>query len=355
MRRRPRRRSACGACGTRYCGDLCRALDVDHASRVCDGVRGTEGADVLHAVGQAYFAAALPHDRFERRHDVHDAPSGATADDATCYICLDLGAGPLVRACSCRGSAGWVHLECLVNYARRGPRWSTWTTCDVCHGPHYGYVRTALAWQCWASYVHDARRGARLRAAALLGGALSAEHDAGALSVLRFVTCEQDAICESWRARVASRLDLARALEQAGFGSEALAELRTLHAGWQRYAPLDARAFVVACEYGRALVRASRHGEGGFVLKRGWRRARRRFGLEHATTLDLGEAYCDFLLRRRPLRLADMTQARAFLDAAYVVRLRGLGPAHDVLDDVQHMQCYAMTTEAALARGATLR
>ena len=47
-------------------------------------------------------------------------PSQETAPaDATCYICLDHDSN-LVRGCACRGdSAGYVHLECLVEFAEQ--------------------------------------------------------------------------------------------------------------------------------------------------------------------------------------------------------------------------------------------
>lgn len=43
-------------------------------------------------------------------------------EDASCFICLEEGddgrGRPLLRDCSCRGSAGWAHFDCLVKYAR---------------------------------------------------------------------------------------------------------------------------------------------------------------------------------------------------------------------------------------------
>ena len=42
-------------------------------------------------------------------------------DDATCWICLDedTDGNPLRRSCACRGSAGYAHLECMIQYATR--------------------------------------------------------------------------------------------------------------------------------------------------------------------------------------------------------------------------------------------
>ena len=45
----------------------------------------------------------------------------ADNEGRTCWICLDGGSDedgkPLVRECSCRGSAGYVHASCLIGYA----------------------------------------------------------------------------------------------------------------------------------------------------------------------------------------------------------------------------------------------
>jgi hypothetical protein len=47
----------------------------------------------------------------------------AVPDGASCYICLDEGCDdegkPLVRDCSCRGSTGFAHLSCIVEYAKQ--------------------------------------------------------------------------------------------------------------------------------------------------------------------------------------------------------------------------------------------
>jgi len=45
----------------------------------------------------------------------------ADNEGRTCWICLDGGSDedgkPLLRECSCRGSAGYVHASCLIGYA----------------------------------------------------------------------------------------------------------------------------------------------------------------------------------------------------------------------------------------------
>lgn len=54
-------------------------------------------------------------------------PPDANADNApSCWICLEEGpddtGAPLVLDCSCRGSAGFAHLSCLVKYAETQSR-----------------------------------------------------------------------------------------------------------------------------------------------------------------------------------------------------------------------------------------
>ena len=59
------------------------------------------------------------------------AELGSTAPAAaTCWICHEHGANPLLRECACRGAdAGWVHLGCLVNAAKHNPK--SWFECRI--------------------------------------------------------------------------------------------------------------------------------------------------------------------------------------------------------------------------------
>jgi len=73
----------------------------------------------------------------------------------TCYICLDDGLDELgekvMRSCSCRGSAGYVHLSCAVNYAeqkginrKKGSK-DPWVTCPNCHQHYRGDLAMGMA------------------------------------------------------------------------------------------------------------------------------------------------------------------------------------------------------------------
>jgi hypothetical protein len=74
------------------------------------------------------------------------AEEEACNEEAVCYLCLDGGVDksdqPLRRDCACRGSdAGYVHLECLTNYAATKSKQAIgmnefvqpWRVCPSCH------------------------------------------------------------------------------------------------------------------------------------------------------------------------------------------------------------------------------
>ena len=73
----------------------------------------------------------------------------------TCYICLDDGPDELgedvMRNCSCRGSAGYVHLSCIVNYAEQKIKTvkkedeDPWKTCPNCHQHYRGDLAIDMA------------------------------------------------------------------------------------------------------------------------------------------------------------------------------------------------------------------
>jgi len=76
----------------------------------------------------------------------------------TCYICLEGGEG-LVRECNCRGNSGFVHLDCLVQYARSespdGKFSFRWHSCRNCRSIFSGTTLLALARECWRTYCTE--------------------------------------------------------------------------------------------------------------------------------------------------------------------------------------------------------
>ena len=86
-------------------------------------------------------------------------PSQETAPaDATCYICLDHDS-KLVRGCACRGeSSGFVHLECLIEYAERNGEGSlngSFCNCVNCNQSLTGALQLELARRWWRRHRNE--------------------------------------------------------------------------------------------------------------------------------------------------------------------------------------------------------
>lgn len=68
-----------------------------------------------------------------------------------CFICLDHSPVPISSGCACRGSAGYVHMDCMVKAAEQSfvnNRETVWFICHVCCGKFTGdlHYRLAEAW-----------------------------------------------------------------------------------------------------------------------------------------------------------------------------------------------------------------
>ena len=61
---------------------------------------------------------------------------------AECFICLE-SQGLLLRGCACRGSAGFMHLSCLVTAAQVNA--ARWHTCPTCEQRWTGRLKLAIA------------------------------------------------------------------------------------------------------------------------------------------------------------------------------------------------------------------
>lgn len=74
-----------------------------------------------------------------------------------CTICLDTEGDVIQRGCCCRGDAGAVHLDCLIELANAHQRqgdWGGWTKCEVCKGRFTGHVQIGLG-RTWFDQVKD--------------------------------------------------------------------------------------------------------------------------------------------------------------------------------------------------------
>ena len=103
----------CGRCSTRYCGPECQKQHWEGGGhdKLCKQIKKEGGAEQYNANNKYAEAVAVA--------------SEACAEDTngqTCYICTQAlhwkTKEGLVRGCSCRGTAGFVHVSCLVEQAK---------------------------------------------------------------------------------------------------------------------------------------------------------------------------------------------------------------------------------------------
>ena len=101
----------------------------------------------------------------------------AEATRMQCTICLGDESDVVQRGCCCRGDAGAVHLQCLIDLATHaadnGGDWGEWSECGICKQNFTGCVRLGLA-EAWVSRVQplDDDDEERLVAASNYGSAL---------------------------------------------------------------------------------------------------------------------------------------------------------------------------------------
>ena len=145
----------CVRCKTGYCNATCQH---DHWRRghkqICKKIHRGGNAEQYHADNKYKEAVAEAVEK--------------CADDTkgqTCYICTEAvhwkTKEELVRGCSCRGTAGFVHVSCLAEQAKIlvaeaeennleiQPKWERWHACSLCEQNYNGVVACALGWACW--------------------------------------------------------------------------------------------------------------------------------------------------------------------------------------------------------------
>ena len=156
----PHNAQRCSRCHTRYCGAACQAQHWNAGGHkdLCKKIKKTGGAEQYNA--DAKYKAAVT----DAVEDCKEATKGQS-----CFICTEgikrrTGEGLVSGYCACRGTAGFVHISCLVEQAKLAvaddmskeseqQKWSRWTICRMCHQPIRGKVKCAIGWACWRTYA----------------------------------------------------------------------------------------------------------------------------------------------------------------------------------------------------------
>jgi tetratricopeptide (TPR) repeat protein len=238
------------------------------------------------------------------------------ADDTkgqTCYICTQAlhwkTKEGLVRGCSCRGTAGFVHVSCLAEQAKIlvaeaeennldwkacNEKWARWHTCGLCEQQYHGIVRCALGWACWKTYVGRPETDwARRFAMTELGNSLSeAKNDEDALSVREAELSMARRLGVQEEELLIVQGNLANTYARLGRLEETLRIRQDVYSGYLKLAGEEhGRTVHTAFNYATALLDLERFEEAKSLLRKTIPVARRILGESHEFTLRMRSIY----------------------------------------------------------------
>ena len=334
----------CAACATGYCSERCERYDRRRGGhgKVCGVVANGGGAEQHHA-----------NKKYEEA--VADAVE-ACADDTegqSCYICLEDGSEEgLVRGCSCRGTAGFAHVSCLVRQAQvavaeaeeRGlggdafnARWDRWDTCRLCEQNYHSFVACALGWACWKTYVGRPETD-RLRSPAMrvLGNGL---HDAArhedALRVDEAVFSTMKRLGASEEQLLDAQGSLACTYGELGQLEECLSMEQDVYSGSVKLCGEEhASTLLAANNYADSLNVLKRFEEAKSLLRKTIPVARRVLGDSHDITLTMRCNYAQSLYGDPDATLDELREAVTTLEDTDQTARRVLGDAHPITVDI---------------------
>ena len=258
-----------------------------------------------------------------------------------------------MRGCSCRGTAGVVHVSCLAEQAKillaeaeennldwkvRDARWKRWYSCSLCEQRYQGVVQCALGWACWKTYAGrpEANR-ARIMAMTSLGNGLSAaEHHEDALTVREAELAMMRRLSAPERSILAAKGNLANSYQALGQNEQALQIQRDVYSGTLKLDGEEHRETLVAAfNYAISLQDLERFKEARSLLRKVISVARRVLGEEHGLTLKLRWNYAAALLNDTSTTLDDLREAVTTLEDAEPTARRVLGGTHPITTGIE--------------------
>ena len=331
----------CGRCSTRYCGAECQVQHWKEGGhdKLCKPIKKAGGAEQYNANKKYAEAVAVAAE--------------ACAEDTkgqTCYICTQAlhwkTKEGLVRGCSCRGTAGVVHVACLVEQAKilvaeaeennlgaqaMQPRWERWYTCSMCEQDFHGVVKCALGWACWKTYVGRPETDMlRISTMGLLGNGLHESHhleDALSvretnLSMLRRIGASQELL-------LTAQNNLAISYEYIGRREQALLMRRDVYSGWLKLRGEGSRdALMSANNYASCLVKLKRFEEAKALILKVTPVARRVLGESSEITLAMRLSWAEALCSTAGATLDDLREAVTMFEEIEQTARRVFGGAH---------------------------
>ena len=331
----------CGRCSTRYCGAECQKQHWESGGHdtLCKKIKRAGGAEQYNA--NKKYAAAVT------------VAAEACAEDTrgqTCFICTQAlhwkTKEGLVRGCSCRGTAGFAHVSCLAEEAKtlfaeaeannldwgaKNPRWLRWCTCSLCKQYYHGFVKCALGWACWKTYVGrpetDQVHGMAMDV--LGGGLFDANYHEDAFTVRETTLATMRRTGAPEEQVLAVQANLATAYAKLGRKDEAMRIEKDVYSGRLRqHGEEHEMTLIAASNYASSLRNLQRFEEAKSLLRRTLPVARRFLGESHGFTLKLRWNYAQTLSEDSAATLDDLREAVTTLLETTRTARRVLGGAH---------------------------
>ena len=318
-------------------------------------VRDPDAVVVEQLVDDAELVAVPPlmrPDQAERRYDeaVAVTVEKCAADTAgqTCYICLetvhpDTNEG-LVRGCSCRGGAGFVHVSCLARGAQVEVQrdvqngWKRWSTCRLCEQLHHGVVRCALGWACWKTYAGRPETDSyRCCAMGGLGQGLeSAGHHEDALTVREALLSTERRVGASEESILVTQGNLANTYSALKRDEEALSMRQGVYSTClELYGEDHEETLRAANNYASTLLDPGRFEEAKSLLREVLPVARRVLGEGHRLALKMRWNYAKALYKDDGATLDDLREAVGTLEDTVRTGRRVFGGAHPTTKGIE--------------------
>ena len=341
-------------CKTRYCNSTCQH---DHWRRghkqICKKIHRGGNAEQYNADKKCKEAVAIAVE--------------ACADDTKgqkCYICLEAvhprtGEG-LVRGCACGDrdgvsspELGVAHVSCLAEQAKilfeegeenkldwtaKNARFGQWYSCGLCEQDYHGFVRCALGWACWKTYVGrlEVDQVHQMSLTQLGNGLGEASAHEDALSVKEAVLSMSRRLGAREESMLAAQGNLATSYEMLGRLKEGVRMRQCVYSGTLKLNGEEHRdTFAAAHNYAQTLLTLKKYEEGKSLLRRTIPMARRSLGESEQITLALRINYAVANYMRTGATLDELGEAVNTLEETERIALRVFGGAHPLTTTIE--------------------
>ena len=357
----------CGRCSTRYCGAECQVQHWKEGGHdnLCKKIKKAGGAEQYNANTKYAEAVAVAVEK--------------CADDTkgqTCYICTQAlhwkTKEGLVRGCSCRGTAGFVHVSCLAEQAKilvaeaeennldnkaLNEKWDRWHTCSLCKQKYHGVVSCALGWACWKTYLARPETDQFVDPAmGQLGAGLSdASQHEDALSVREAKLSMMLRLGTSANNILDTQNNISCTYYKLGRFEQALRMRQDVYSGRLKLSGEEHYDTLIAANNcAHSLVDLRRFEEAKTLLRKNVLVARRVLGESHITTLKMRWIYAEALYYDTGATLDDLREAATTLEDVVRTARRVLGGSHPLTPKFERALQMARTVLGAREAGRSV-